>query len=134
MRWFVSAPRAVAAAMVFSMLLAPVLRAQGVTTGAITGKVTDAGGQPVSLADVRIVNRSTGYTTSTRTRENGLFLVQGLEVGGPYTVTVRAIGHQPYQRDDIRVELSQATRVDIRLSPQAVELEAIVVPGAVTPD
>ena len=135
MRWIVSAPRAVAAAMVFSMLLAPPpLRAQGVTTGAITGKVTDAGGQPVVLADVRIVNRSTGYTTSTRTREGGLFLVQGLEVGGPYTVTVRAIGQQPYQRDNIDVELSQATRVDVQLSPQAVELAAVSVIGGVTPD
>jgi hypothetical protein len=134
MRWIVSAPRAVAAALVFSMLLALGLRAQGVTTGAITGKVTDAGGQPVALADVRVVNRSTGYTTSTRTRENGLFLVQGLEVGGPYTVTVRAIGQQPYQRDNIDVELSQATRVDVRLSPQAVELAAVSVIGGVTPD
>jgi hypothetical protein len=135
MRWIVSAPRGVAAAMVFSMLLAPPpLRAQGVTTGAITGKVTDAGGQPVALADVRIVNRSTGFTTSTRTRENGLFLVQGLEVGGPYTVTVRAIGQQPYQRDNVDVELSAATRVDVRLSPQAVELAAVSVIGGVTPD
>jgi len=134
MRWIVSAPRAVAAAMVFSMLLAPALRAQGVTTGAITGKVTDAGGQPVALADVRIVNRSTGYATSTRTRENGLFLVQGLEVGGPYTITVRAIGHQPYQRDNIDVKLSEATRVDIQLSPQAVELAAVTVTSGATAD
>ncbi len=135
MRWIVSAPRAVAAAMVFSMLLAPpALWSQGVTTGAITGKVTDAGGQPVALADVRIVNRSNGFTTSTRTRENGLFLVQGLEVGGPYTVTVRAIGQQPFQRDNVDVELSVATRVDVRLSPQAVELAAVTVVGGVTPD
>src|SRR5258708_2907592 len=116
MRWIVSAPRAVAAALVFSTLLAPALGAQGVTTGAITGKVTDASGQPVVLADVRIVNRSTGYTTSTRTRDNGLFLVQGLEVGGPYTVTVRAIRQQPHQRDNIHVELSQPSRVDVRLT------------------
>src|SRR5207249_5474122 len=128
MPWIVRAPRAVVAAVVFSMLAAAPVGAQGVTTGAITGKVTDEQGLPVALADVRIVNRSTGYATSTRTRENGLFLVQGLEVGGPYTITVRAIGHQPYQRDNIDVELSQATRVDIRLAPQAVELEAVVVP------
>ena len=134
MRWIVSAPRAVAAAMVFSMLLAPELRAQGVTTGAITGKVTDASGQPVALADVRIVNRSTGFTTGTRTRENGLFLVQGLEVGGPYSVIVRAIGHQPYQRDNVDVGLSEATRVDAQLSPQAVELAAVTVTGGATPD
>src|SRR6266478_5646852 len=134
MRWIVSAPRAVAAALVFSTLLAPALGAQGVTTGAITGKVTDASGQPVVLADVRIVNRSTGYTTSTRTRDNGLFLVQGLEVGGPYTVTVRAIGQQPFQRDNVDVELSVATRLDVQLTGQAVQLEGIVVAGAVTPD
>jgi len=47
---------------------------------------------------------------------------------------VRAIGQQPYQRDNIDVELSQATRVDVRLTAQAVELEGIVVAGAVTPD
>ena len=110
MRWIVSAPRAVAAAMVFSMLLAPPpLRAQGVTTGAITGKVTDAGGQPVALADVRVVNRSTGYTTSTRTRDNGLFLVQGLEVGGPYTVGVKRIGYAPVERNGVTVSLSSTS-------------------------
>ncbi len=134
MPWIVSAPRAVAAAVVFSTLLAPAVRAQGVTTGAITGKVTDASGQPVALADVRIVNRSTGYATSSRTRENGVFLVQGLEVGGPYSVTVRAIGHQPYQRDDVDVGLSEATRVDAQLAPQAVELAAVTVTGGATPD
>ena len=134
MRWIVRVPRALAAAVVFSMLLAPAVRAQGVTTGAITGKVTDASGQPIALADVRIVNRSTGYTTSTRTRENGLFFVQGLEVGGPYTVTIRAIGHQPYQRDDVDVGLSEATRVDAQLAPQAVELAAVTVTGGATPD
>ena len=134
MPWFVSAPRAVAAAVVFSTLVAPAVRAQGVTTGAITGKVTDTSGQPVALADVRIVNRSTGYVTSSRTRENGVFLVQGLEVGGPYTVTVRAIGHQPYQRDGVDVGLSEATRVDAQLAPQAVELAAVIVPGGATPD
>ncbi len=134
MPWIVRAPLACVAAVLFSTLIADPMVAQGVTTGAISGRVTDTNGQPIVLADVRIVNRSTGYATSTRTRENGLFLVQGLEVGGPYTVTVRAIGHQPYQRDGVLVELSQATRVDAQLAPQAVELEAVVVAGGATPD
>ena len=134
MPWIVRVPGSVVAAVVFSMVTAAAVGAQGVTTGAITGKVTDAQGQPVVLANVQITNRSTGYTTGTRTRENGLFLVQGLEVGGPYSVTVRAIGYQPYTRDNVDVELSAATRVDVRLSPQAVELAAITVTGGVTPD
>src|SRR6266566_4378103 len=103
MPWIVRAPCAVVAAVVFSMLAAAQVGAQGVTTG-------------------------------TSTRENGLFLVQGLEVGGPYTVTVRAIGYQPYTRDNIEVRLSEATRVDAALARQAVELAAITVTGGVTPD
>ena len=49
-------------------------------------------------------------------------------------MTVRAIGYQPYTRDNIEVRLSEATRVDVALSRQAVELAAITVTGGVTPD
>jgi hypothetical protein len=134
MRWIVRSSRALAAAAVFSVLVSNAAFAQGVTTGAITGRVTGEQGQPLDAADVRIVNRSTGYTTGTLSRANGLFLVQGLEVGGPYSVTVRAIGYQPYVRDDIYVKLSEATRVDAQLVAQAVELAAVTVTGTLTAD
>src|SRR3989475_193697 len=90
MHWIVRSSRALAAAAAFSVLVADVVGAQGVTTGAITGRVTDQQGQPLVDVDVEGVNRSTGYASSTRTRATGLFLVQGLEVGGPYSVRVRA--------------------------------------------
>ncbi|HEY3279200.1 MAG TPA: TonB-dependent receptor [Gemmatimonadales bacterium] len=134
MRWMVRVPQAFAAAAAFSMFAAGVAGAQGVTTGAITGKITDEQGQPVSAAEVQVTHRGTGYATATRTRANGLFLVQGLESGGPYTVTVRAIGHQQYVRDGIVVKLSEATRVDAQLVAQAVELTAVTIPGAATAD
>ena len=134
MRWIVGTPRTLVAAIGFTVLLAPALMAQGVTTGAITGTVTDEHGQPVTAVTVQVVNRGTGYTTSTRTRANGLFLIQGLEVGGPYTVTVRGIGYQPYARENVYVGLSEATRVDAQLKAQAVELAAVNVVGAATPD
>ena len=134
MRWIVRASRALVAAAVFSMLFAGTAFAQGVTTGAITGKVTDPQGQPVGEAAVQVTNRGTGFTTATRSRSNGQYLVQGLEVGGPYTVTIRAIGFQPFTRDGADVKLSEATRVDAQLVPQAVELTAITVTGALTAD
>lgn len=129
MRWIVRASRAMMAAAAFSLFLAGSGHAQGVTTGAITGTVTDAQGQPVNLAEVQVVNRSTGFTTAARTRANGLYLVQGLEVGGPYTVTIRAIGFQPFTRDGVGVRLSEATRVDAQLAAQAVELTAVTIAG-----
>src|SRR6266545_5184702 len=134
MRWIVGLSRVVVAAALFSILCLSSALAQGVTTGAISGKVTDAQGQPVAEAAVQVTHRGTGFTTSVRTRANGQYLVQGLEVGGPYTVAVRAIGFQPFSRDQVDVNLSEATRVDAKLTAQAVELSAIQVFGAVTPD
>jgi hypothetical protein len=134
MRWIVGSGRALVAVAVFTVLFMGAARAQGVTTGAITGKVTDKQGQPVAEAAVQVTNRGSGFTSSTRTRANGQYLVQGLEVGGPYTVAIRAIGFQPFSRDQVDVNLSEATRVNAELTPQAVELQAVQVLGAVTPD
>ena len=67
------------------------LHAQGVTTGAISGTVTDAAGAPVEGAVVQAVARSNGFTSSTTTRSNGFYLLPNLETGA-YTVRVRRIG------------------------------------------
>lgn len=101
--------------------------AQGVTTGAITGTVTNEQGQPVDQAQITITNPRTGFSTNAATRENGRFFVQGLEVGGPYTVSARRIGMAPTTRTDVIVSLSQATRVDIQLRSQAVQLGGVMV-------
>ena len=101
--------------------------AQGVTTGALTGTVTDPTGAPIAAAQVQVVNRSTGFTAAATTRESGIFFVQGLEVGGPYSVTVRRIGFQPETRDNIMVALSQARRVDFQMAQQAVSLQTVEV-------
>ena len=69
--------------------------AQGVTTGAISGTVTNEQGQGVEAAQVQVINRSNGSRTGTVTRGDGRYYIQGLEVGGPYTVSVRRIGSLP---------------------------------------
>ena len=110
-----------------ALLGAGPLGAQGVTTGAIRGLVTTDEGQPVENAQVQIVNTRTGFTSGTLTRANGLYLAQGLEVGGPYTLRVRRIGFEPVERTGIMVSLSQATQVDVVIRTQAVELSGVVV-------
>jgi len=57
------------------------LSAQGVTTGAISGTVTDAAGKPVENAQVQITNRSTGYRSGSMTRASG---------GGPLASSARS--------------------------------------------
>ena len=105
--------------------LSGTVHAQGVTTGAIGGTVTDPTGSPLQAAQVQVVNASTGYRSSGVTRENGQFLVSGLEVGGPYTVTIRRIGSQPHTRDNVYVNLSQTNRLDVTLQPQVTQLSQL---------
>ncbi|HEY0303978.1 MAG TPA: TonB-dependent receptor, partial [Longimicrobiales bacterium] len=110
------------------------LSAQGLTTGAITGTVLDAQGAPLSGAQVQVMNRATGFRTGTLTRSTGQYFIQGLEIGGPYTVTITSIGHQQIERNDIFVRLSTSTRVDAQMTTQAVELQGIDVTVARTAD
>ena len=66
--------------------------AQGITTGAVTGTVTDSTGRPLDAVQIRIRNKATGFVTGGLTHEDGRYFVQGLEVGGPYEVIARRIG------------------------------------------
>lgn len=101
--------------------------AQGVTTGAITGLVTDESGKPVEGAQIQVENKSNGYRASTLTRDNGRYYIQGLEVGGPYTVQVRRLGFAPISTDGVLVALGQAVPVDFALKAQAAQLAALTV-------
>jgi hypothetical protein len=115
-------------------LAAEGVSAQGVTTGAITGTITNQQGAPVPGAQVQIINRSTGYSSGGLTRANGLYFVQGLEVGGPYTVRVTVIGYEPVERNDVYVTLSSSTRIDFSLAERAVALAPLEITTSRTAD
>jgi len=108
--------------------------AQGVTTGAISGTVTGPGGEPIEGAQIQISNRATGFTARGITRAGGTYFVQGLEVGGPYSVAVRRIGFEPQTRDNVTVGLSSTSRADFDLTQQATTLSEVVVRGQASSD
>lgn len=100
------------------------------TTGTIVGTVT-SNGQPVDEAQVQVTNPATGFSVGVRTNEQGRYVVPGLEVGSTYNVVVRRIGFEQQARENIRVTLGQATRVDLVLATQATVLTAVTTTGAV---
>ncbi|NUP70112.1 MAG: carboxypeptidase regulatory-like domain-containing protein, partial [Gemmatimonadaceae bacterium] len=53
------------------------VRAQGVTTGALTGTITDDAGQGVEGAQVQLRNARTGLNIGTLSRASGLYSIQG---------------------------------------------------------
>ncbi len=104
------------------------IAAQGTTTAAISGTVTDSTTkEPVEAAQVQIVSGATGASVTAQTRPSGLYFVSGLQVGEPYTVTVRRIGFRPKTEKVARLSLSQRLVLDFQLLPQAATLAAITV-------
>lgn len=129
MQRFLRLALAVSSAIVAMLVLPAVGSAQGVTTGGIAGLVTDSSGAVLPGATVRITSPSTGFVRVTTTRDNGRFVVTGLETG-TYRVAVTAIGFGPQAREGIRVLLSQTARADFIMGRQAVTLQEIVTTAA----
>jgi len=86
--------------------------AQGVTTAAVRGTVRMSDGHDPSGARVSVRNSSTGFVVEAEVR-NGRFFVQGLEVGGPYSVTLRRIGARAERRDIGFLSLGEPYQLDL---------------------
>ncbi len=109
------------------------LLAQGVTTGAVSGTVTDPNGAPVEGAQIQIRNPKTGFSAGGITRSNGQYSVQGVEPDAGYSVTARRIGFEPETRANRTVSLGQATREDFTLRQQSTVLSTVVTVAEATP-
>ena len=99
--------------------------AQGITTGGVSGVVTNASGVGIESAQVQITNTATGARAGSITRTNGLYTISGLEVGGPYTITVRRIGFQPAEKTGVTIQLGQVRRIDLSMNEQTTTLTAV---------
>jgi len=101
--------------------------AQGETTSAILGQVSDASGAAVPGATVRITNRETGMRRSLNTDEEGRFNFPQLKPG-TYSVRVEVAGFDPQQYDNVFSGLGQKQTVNFILqvakSKQAIEVSA----------
>src|SRR4030081_911350 len=114
----------------FSLCIGTSGSAQGVTTGAVSGTVSNDQGQPVESAQIEVLNRATGSRTGGTTRSDGRYYIQGLEVGGPYTVTARRIGFTPRDSNNVYVPLGQNARVDLSMNTQATQLAGVQIMSA----
>jgi hypothetical protein len=101
--------------------------AQGVTTGAASGAITDQNGTPLSNVSIQFRYEPTGFTATGLTNNQGFFTLQGLEPGGPYTITASLVGYRTISRENAAISLGQSFRFDAVMEQTAVVLEALVV-------
>ncbi len=88
--------------------------AQGETTSAIVGQVTDPTGAVVPGATVTVTNRETGLERRAKTDNDGRFNLPQLKPG-TYSVKVEAAGFQSQQNDNVFAGLGQRQTVDFVL-------------------
>ncbi|MFZ3214613.1 MAG: carboxypeptidase regulatory-like domain-containing protein [Candidatus Acidiferrales bacterium] len=99
--------------------------AQGETTSAIVGQVSDPSGAAVPGATVTITSQETGLLRTAKTDDSGRFDFPQLKPG-TYSVKVEALGFQPQQNRAVFSGLGQKQTVDFVLkvsqSSQTVEV------------
>ena len=123
---------AAALALAFLAPLRPAA-AQGVTTGAVVGTISDDAGAGVTGATVTLTNNSTGQRYSANARSDGRYSFENVAVGGPYVVEARALGFSPGHSDPFTVRLGERRVTDVKLQRAAVELTGVTVTGEVNP-
>src|SRR2546428_806654 len=104
--------------------------AQGITTGALVGRIVEEGGARVPGVSLVLTNPSTGQRYVGQSRADGRFNIENVAVGGPYTLRARLIGFQPTERADITIPLGQTLTVDVTMKRSPVELSPVVVSAA----
>lgn len=91
------------------------LRAQQ-TDGGISGTITDS--NHVVLSDVLIsaVHEPSGTVYTVFSSKNGSFLLSGMRIGGPYTVTATVSGEKKWKEENITVRLGDLLPLNIQIS------------------
>ncbi len=90
------------------------LWAQGETTSAITGQVSDSSGGGVAKATVTITHRETGLKRQLQTDEAGRFAFPQLRPG-PYSVRVQASGFDDQVNESVSAGLGETRTVNFTL-------------------
>ena len=96
-----------------------------VTTSSMSGRIADAEGAVIG-ATVVATHTPSGTTYGTITNKEGRFNLNGMRVGGPYTVKVSFVGYGTYTQDNITLSLGQNYVVNAVLTENLFTLDEVV--------
>ena len=112
----------------FLAMIASVAMMAQVTTSGISGKITDDQG-PLPGATVIATHVPSGTSYGTTTNNEGRYTMQGMRVGGPYTIEVRFVGYKPTKAEGVSLKLGDIHRADFVLQSEAIGLGEVIISG-----
>ncbi|HEU4933271.1 MAG TPA: carboxypeptidase-like regulatory domain-containing protein [Pyrinomonadaceae bacterium] len=101
---------------------------QGVSTGSLSGTVTDPKGAVVAGATVTVKNAATNQEFSTQTNNNGAYSITTLS-SGVYTATITAAGFKQAAVTDIKIDVAKASTINVELEIGSANETVTVVGG-----
>ncbi len=116
-------------AFMVAMVAGATPAAAQVTTGKLTGIVTDAQ-TGEALAGVQVFIEGTGR--GALTAENGRYFLVTV-TPGVYAVVAELIGYQTFRKENVQIAIDQTRAINFDLTPQAIAVEEIRVEAERTP-
>jgi Carboxypeptidase regulatory-like domain len=112
--------------MLFTVIFTVSINAQ-ITTSSISGSVKDDKGVAIPFATVVAIHTPTGSNYVTTTRDDGSFNINGMKVGGPYTVKSLMTGFQPTAEENIFLQLAVPYKVKLNMKSTTTELQEVLI-------
>jgi hypothetical protein len=106
------------------------LLAQGTSTSAINGLVTDNMKDPMIGATIQAVHLPSGTMYGAATSLSGQYTISNMRVGGPYRLTFSYTGYGEVVLEDVYLRLGEMQRIDVILEDAAMELSLITIQGS----
>jgi len=100
------------------------------TTGDLRGSIQQADGSPASGVLVQLLDTRNGLVRSIIVSDSGTFQIPGLEIGGPYSVTISSPASPQFIVDDIHISLGQTHDLKVELAPAESLVEELLVTGS----
>lgn len=98
------------------------------TSSAVRGVVTTEAGTTVKNATVTVTDKRSGTVRTATTNETGAFSARGLQVGGPYSLTVVGPEGRTETIDNVFLTLGETQNLNVVI--QQADIERIAVTGA----
>ena len=106
---------------------------QGSTSASIAGQIVGDERRGVQGADIAVMNGATGVVMRAISHADGRYVVGGLQVGGPYSLTVRKLGWPTTRRTGLYLSIGQQLKVDVALGTYAAILRKVEIRATLDP-
>ncbi len=104
-----------------------------VTTASITGLVTDQQKQTLPGATIKATHLPSGTVYVVTTQANGRFTINGMRIGGPYTVEVSYVGFVPEKIEGVNLVIGEERNFNVVMQEDSQTLGEVVVMGTRNP-